>query len=146
MTKSADEKAIREIINDRSKALYAKNADLAFAHDGSEFVSFDLDPPLARVGDAARDRKNTEAWFATWKGPIGWEVRDVMIHADDHFAFACGLGHITGKKVEGNDVDLWVRFTNGFRKEGSDWKLIHAHTSTPFYMDGSNRAALDLKP
>ncbi|HSC61533.1 MAG TPA: nuclear transport factor 2 family protein [Rhizomicrobium sp.] len=146
MRKDADEKAIRDIIDDRSRALYAKNADLAFAHGGSEFVSFDLDPPLARAGDAARDKKGIEGWFATWKGPIGWEVRDVMIHADDHLAFAYGLGHITGTKVEGNDVDLWVRFTNGFRKEGGEWKQIHAHTSTPFYMDGSNRAALDLKP
>ena len=146
MRKDADEKAIHDIIDDRSRALYAKNADLAFAHGGREFVSFDLDPPLAHAGDAARDKKGIEGWFATWKGPIGWEVRDVMIHADDHPAFAYGLGHITGTKVEGNDVDLWVRFTNGFRKEGGEWKQIHAHTSTPFYMDGSNRAALDLKP
>lgn len=146
MTKAADEKAIREIINDRSKALYAKNFNQLVAHGGNEFVSFDLDPPLARTGNAARDRQGIEGWFATWKGPIGWEVRDVTIHADDHLALAYGLGHITGTKVEGNDVDLWVRFTNGFRKEGGDWKQIHAHTSTPFYMDGSNRAALDLKP
>jgi hypothetical protein len=24
--------------------------------------------------------------------------------------------------------------------------MAHEHTSTPFYMDGSNKAALDLKP
>lgn len=146
MTKTADEKAIREIINDRSRALYAKNADLAVAHGGREYVSFDLAPPLANVGDAARDKTGIESWFATWKGPIDWEVRDLVIHTDGQLGFAYGLGHMAGTKVEGNQVDLWVRVTNCFRKEDGDWKLIHEHTSTPFYMDGSNRAALDLKP
>jgi PhnB protein len=26
------------------------------------------------------------------------------------------------------------------------WKIVHEHSSTPFYMDGSYRAAVDLKP
>ena len=26
------------------------------------------------------------------------------------------------------------------------WKIAHEHTSVPFYMDGSFRAAVDLEP
>ena len=32
------------------------------------------------------------------------------------------------------------------RKIGGEWKMVNAHTSVPFYMDGSYKAAIDLKP
>ena len=34
----------------------------------------------------------------------------------------------------------------GFRKVDGTWKIAHAHTSVPFYMDGSFKAATDLNP
>ena len=43
-------------------------------------------------------------------------------------------------------MDLWVRTTLGFRKADGRWRVVHEHVSVPFYMDGSERAALDLKP
>jgi ketosteroid isomerase-like protein len=39
-----------------------------------------------------------------------------------------------------------VRATIGCRKVGNTWLITHEHASVPFYMDGSDRAALDLKP
>jgi PhnB protein len=39
-----------------------------------------------------------------------------------------------------------VRETLGLRKIDGIWKIAHQHHSVPFYMDGSNRAAVDLKP
>ena len=47
---------------------------------------------------------------------------------------------------DGGEVSLWFRITNGFRKENGKWKIVHAHSSVPFYMDGSSKACLDLKP
>jgi len=32
------------------------------------------------------------------------------------------------------------------RREEGDWRIVHEHTSVPFYMDGSLRPAFDLKP
>ena len=32
------------------------------------------------------------------------------------------------------------------RKIRGDWRIVHQHESVPFYMDGSYRAAVDLKP
>jgi SnoaL-like domain len=43
-------------------------------------------------------------------------------------------------------VDVWTRSTAVFRKEGGAWKVMHVHSSVPFYMDGSLKAAVDLKP
>jgi ketosteroid isomerase-like protein len=38
-------------------------------------------------GAGARDRSRLEAWFATWKGPIGWELRDAEIAVARDIAF-----------------------------------------------------------
>jgi hypothetical protein len=70
MTK--DEAEIRSIISGHAKAHYAKNADLLFGHSAQDFQSFDLAPPLQHKVDVAQARRDTEGWFATWKGPIGW--------------------------------------------------------------------------
>jgi PhnB protein len=138
-----DEAKIREMLNDYAKALYAKNAEQSFAHQAEDFMAFSLAPPLRHRGG---DKAGTEAWFATWKGPIGWENRDVKIAASGDVAFATSLGHITGTKVDGEQVDLWTRCTDCFRKIGGEWKIVNAHSSVPFYMDGSYKAAIDLKP
>jgi hypothetical protein len=55
----------------------------------------------------------------------------------------------TGPRVA--DPDYWrpwldSRATAGLRRTDAGWKITHEHTSTPFYMDGSGRAATDLQP
>jgi ketosteroid isomerase-like protein len=42
--------------------------------------------------------------------------------------------------------DLWFRETLGFRKIDGKCAITHEHKSVPFYMDGSFKAAIDLKP
>jgi len=39
-----------------------------------------------------------------------------------------------------------VRATVCYRKTDGKWMVAHEHVSVPFCMDGSNRAAVDLKP
>ena len=41
---------------------------------------------------------------------------------------------------------LWSRWTVGPRKVDGRWRITHEHRSTPFHMDGSLRAAVDLTP
>jgi hypothetical protein len=48
--------------------------------------------------------------------------------------------------AQGEKVDLWFRATLGFRKIDGRWKITNEHSSVPFYMDGSFKAAVDLKP
>ena len=40
---------------------------------------FDLAPPLQYLGAAASRKSDLEAWFKTWDGPIGYEIRDMKI-------------------------------------------------------------------
>ncbi|HEY8949247.1 MAG TPA: nuclear transport factor 2 family protein [Rhizomicrobium sp.] len=144
MTK--DEADIRRILDDRAKALYARNSDQLLASSTADSFSFDLDPPLQHKGNKADAKAGLEAWFATWKGPIGWENRDVTVFADGNIAFSTALSRISGTKTDGEEISLWFRNTNGYRKENGAWKLVHLHSSVPYAMDGSNKACVDLKP
>jgi ketosteroid isomerase-like protein len=56
-----------------------------------------------------------------------------------------GLNRMRSTKADGGHQDLWFRATLGLCKTGDGWK-VHEHDSTPFYIDGSGRAATDLQP
>ena len=73
-------------------------------------------------------------------------MQGFKITAGDEVAFAHGLIHMTGRKTDGEQVDLWFRQTVGLKLLHGAWKIVHEHDSVPFYMDGSFRAAVDLKP
>jgi PhnB protein len=138
-----DQAAIRAIFGDRTNALFGKVADLAVKHFAADAVSYDLDPPLQHLGP---DKGALQAWFDTWDGPIGWAMGDLAVDVGGDIAIARGLGHMTGTKTSGEKVDLWTRVTIGFVRRGAEWKITHQHNSVPFRMDGSFKAAVDLKP
>jgi PhnB protein len=139
------EAEIRGQIESWAAALRSKDVDGLIAHYTSDAAAADLAPPLWNVG-ARRLRENFEGWLATWAGPLGFEVRDLHVIAGADVAFARSSNRIYGTKNDGSSSDLWVRATICFRKVGTAWKVVHEHISVPFYMDGSFRAAIDLKP
>ena len=141
--RATEEGRIRTVIDDWSNALRTKNAAGVVAHHAPDYVHFSLAPPLISTGG---DTRGLEAWFATWQGPIGYEIRDLSITAGDDAAFCHSLNRMSGTKTDGAKPDLWFRLTLGFRKIGGEWKIAHEHESVPFYMDGSFRAAVDLRP
>ncbi len=143
--KGTDEAQIRQLIEGWAKALRGKDIDGVMSHYAPDILLFDLAPPLQYLGTDAY-RKNWEEWFATWQGPIGYEIRDLSITTGDGVAFSHSLNRISGKRTNGEDTDTWVRATACFRKIDGKWKVTHEHISVPFYMDGSGRAAVDLKP
>ena len=138
-----DKASIADKISEWSKAVSAKDAAKVATFFTSDVVSFDLAPPLRNVGF---DSSALEKWFTTWDGPIGYEVTDQEITVSDTLAVARSLNHMTGKKFDDEKVDLWTRSTVCFRKEGGQWKVFHVHSSVPMLMDGSGKAATDLKP
>jgi ketosteroid isomerase-like protein len=145
-TETTAQEQIRTLLNDRAAAITAKDARRAVAHLAPEVVSFGLAPPLRDAGDEARDPAGIEGWFGTWDGPIGYDIGELVIEAGDDVAFCHGLTHMTGTKTDGEQVDLWFRSTVGLRRTAAGWQITHEHDSTPFYMDGSGRAATDLRP
>ena len=107
-------------------------------------MSFDAVNPLRRVGsDAVRER--LEAWLASYRGPVGYELRDLHVSAGDGVAYGHSLNHITGTLEAGGDVDMWVRTTVCFRKLDGRWMVTHEHTSSPFDA-ATGTASVSLKP
>ena len=109
-----------------------------------DVVAFELVPPLALPRGAARDEgaRRRLAGFER----IAVEVRDLSIEADESVGFAHALHHLTGLRVTGAPMDLWLRSTLCFRREEDGWRIVHAHSSVPFYPGPDLKAAVDLKP
>ena len=138
-TGTDDEEQVRAVIADRVAAMRDRDAERFVAHYAPQIVKFDLPPPLVYTGPEARDAEALRAWFAGHPGgPVSYEVRDLTVAVGDDVAFCHSLNHL-GRA-------LWFRSTIGLRKIGGEWRITHEHNSTPFYMDGSDKAALDLQP
>lgn len=141
--KTTDEAQIRALIEEWADALRNKNASGVLAHYAPNLVHFSLAPPLLSTLSNA---EGLNAWFATWQGPIGYEIRNLDILVGDDVAFSHSLNRMHGTKTDGVKGDLWFRHTFGFQRIKGAWKIAHEHESVPFYMDGSFKAAIDLKP
>jgi uncharacterized protein (TIGR02246 family) len=142
---ASDQAQIQQLIDNWVRALRAKDVNGVMSHYAADVVVFDLAPPLQYKGADAY-RENWEAWFPTFRGPIGYEIRDLSIAASDDIAFCHSFNRITGTRTDGEKTDVWVRATVCCRKVDGSWKIVHEHQSLPFYMDGSHRAAVDLTP
>jgi uncharacterized protein (TIGR02246 family) len=138
-----NETKIRAAIEARATGIRNKNVEGVLTHFAPDTVNFYLAPPLQAD---APIKKNLEDWFATWDGPIGHEIADLHVAASDDVAYAHCLCRFTGTKTDGEKPDIWFRETLCFRQINGRWLITHDHESVPFYMDGSNKAAIDLKP
>ena len=104
-----------------TKALHDKKARALIALLANDAVAFDLAPPLQLGPNVMHDPAPLEEWFATWRGPIVSApfYRTIVVGGD--VAYASGLQHMTGTKVDGENA-------------------------VPFAMDGTDKALVDLKP
>ena len=139
----SSEAQVRSVVEAWAKAMRAKDADGVVAHWADDLVQFDLAPPLRIVGD---DPQGLKDWFASWRGQIGFAITELRVTASENVAFCHALVHLTGSRTDGSQSDVWFRETLGLRKAGGAWKIAHGHESVPMHMDGSFRAAIDLKP
>lgn len=144
-TRATAEAEIRELVERWLEAVRAKDIEGVMSHYTSDVLTFDIAPPLEYRGIDTY-RKNWEGWLPTFRGPVGYEIRDLSITASDDIAFSHSLNRISGTRTDGEETDVWVRVTVCYRKVGGKWMITHEHISVPFYMDGSDRAAVDLKP
>lgn len=140
-----DEDQIRQLVENWTTALRAKDIDGLMANYAPDILLFDLAPPLQYKGADAY-RKSWEAWLPTIQGPLGFDRRELNVTAGDNVAFSHSLNRITAKRTDGTDTDVWVRATVCYRKLDGKWTVAHEHVSVPFYMDGSYKAAVDLTP
>jgi ketosteroid isomerase-like protein len=121
-----DQADILALIDKMHKANYDKDAAGFVALFDTDAAVFNLAPPLVHHGINLQEK---QAWFDSWDGRIELEARNFDVTVSGEFAFCHGFMH-----------------TLHLKREVKGWKIIHEHTSVPFYMDGTQRAAFDLKP
>ena len=139
-----DEARIRELIEERVGAIRAGDVDALMRSHAPDVVMFDALKPLRYVGSEAV-RERAEQWLSWYRGPVGYEVRDLSVTAGEEAAFCHYLYRVTGTMTNGREVDMWVRSTLCFRKTDGAWMVTHEHTSVPFDAE-SGKASVDLKP
>ena len=137
------EKEIRGVLDKWATAIRKKDVDGVANQFSGESVRFYLAPPLQATVPL---RENLQSWFASFRGEIGYEMRDLQIFVSNEVAYARSFNRIVGTRTTGEKVDMWLRETFGLRKIDGRWLIAHAHESVPFYMDGNPRPALDLQP
>lgn len=143
--RSRDDTEIRQLIDGWTRAVRAKDVNGVTSYYAPDIVSFDLAPPLQYRGADAL-RKSLAEWFLTFRGPVGYELRDLSIAVGDSVAFYHSLNRISGARTTGEETDVWVRGTVCFRRIEGRWTVTHEHLSVPFEMEPPFKASLDLKP
>lgn len=146
MDSNAEIDALKQMVDARGTALANANVEAVVEPLAQDAVVYDLQPPLAFVGAAARDADGLHTWLKTWESPPRVELRDPQILLDGDLAVVYGLSRMRGKKIEEGLVDLWFRTTLVCRRSRSGWTIVHEHNSVPMKMDGSGLAAIDLEP
>jgi uncharacterized protein (TIGR02246 family) len=142
--RAADEARIRKLIEERVRAISAKDVDALMSAHAPDVVMFDALDPLRYVGsEAVRERAGQ--WLSWYQGSVGYEVRDLSVTAGDEAAFCHYLYRVSGTMTNGREVDMWVRSTVCFRKAEGAWVVAHEHTSVPFDAE-SGKASVTLKP
>lgn len=143
-SKATDEAQIRTLIENRVKAVRAKDVNGAMSNVAPDALLFDVVNPLQSIGaDAARKRAGE--WFSSFQGPIGYEMRDLSITTGDTVAFSHSLNRVSATTTDGKKLEMWWRATVCFRRIDGKWMVTHEHQSVPFDPE-SGAASLDLKP
>jgi ketosteroid isomerase-like protein len=141
---SKDEAEILAILETLRKAHRDHNAPLFAAQFAPNAEIYNLAPPLAHRGV---DLAEKQAWLDSWATPVTIDTRDFKVTISGDFAFCHGYMRMSGtKKGADHGVSFWMRETLCLERKGSDWQIVHEHTSVPFYMDASLRPAFDLQP
>jgi ketosteroid isomerase-like protein len=135
---------VRLLVDQRSEAIRAKDVARSTSMTTADYLLFDVVGPLQSKSAVAAG-KRAEEWFATFRGPIGYEIHDLQIVAGDGVGFSHGLNHVSATKIDGTSLDMWWRATVCYQQIDGNWRITHEHNSVPFDVT-NGMASLGLTP
>lgn len=127
----SDSDEIRSLLHLRIDALRRRDAATANACLAPHFVSFEVAGPLQLPADQATDDTLTQAWLDSFEKGPRVTMEELTVEADGTVAFCHSLNRLQGTRSDGQEVDITMRSTLGFRRLDGEWKIIHGHTSLP---------------
>jgi ketosteroid isomerase-like protein len=142
---SIDEAAIRQRLDMLVEAIRTRDLDGVKPIYAPDIVTFDVEPPLQRVGIAGKC-ENWEGVFTLFQAPVTYEIRGLTIVVGDDVAFTHSLNRLSGTLQNGTwNSGFWVRATLCLQKIAGTWRIVHDHASVPLDF-ASGRALLNLEP
>lgn len=127
-----------------AKAFEARDIETIVSLYSPDVVAYDVVPPLQYTGKEAY-RKDYLEFFSQYDGPTHVEYRDMRIMSGGDLGVIHGLERFTGKMKNGQQSDLWIRFTSIVRKTNGKWLIIHDHVSLPVDFE-TGKGVFDLRP
>ncbi|HEX3489387.1 MAG TPA: nuclear transport factor 2 family protein [Streptosporangiaceae bacterium] len=140
--------AVRDLLAAHAAAHAAREPERIMALYSANPVTYTLAPPLQQGPDTEYGTiDGLRRWMDTFDGPIRIDYQDPVVTAAGDVAFVHTLTRMTATPAGAPEsFSFWFRSTFGLRRQEDGWRIVHRHESTPFHMDGSFRAAVDLLP
>ncbi|MEU6421301.1 YybH family protein [Streptomyces spiralis] len=139
-----EEDAIRRRIDAIVQAIGSKDLEGLKQVYAVDVVSYDIDPPLQRVGIEAKLRNWANVF--TVFDRVTYEVRDLAVVLSDDLAFGYAFARLSGTLKNGTATNgMWVRVTYCFCKTDGAWLITHDHVSVPLDVRSGN-GVVDLEP
>jgi ketosteroid isomerase-like protein len=142
MDMTTPDRDIAAVLEAVRRGFAARDAGAITAFYTADAEIFDLAPPLSHAIDPA----GLAAWLAGWGGPVEQTPHGMTTTISGDAAFCHGLVRVDTETKEGEARGWWMRATICLARRHGQWRIVHEHSSVPFYMDGSFRAAIDLNP
>lgn len=120
---------LRRRIDELAQAIRDRDLERLMALYARDVVVFDVRPPLDTRGADAY-RQNFERWFASFEGPLSFELQNLRVVAGEPVAFCHYLALIVGPKP-GRVTGYWIRGTTCFERRDGEWLVTHEHISMP---------------
>lgn len=124
---------IRELTNEWERAVCAKDLDRIMSQYAADVLAFDAVGPLQFKGAEAY-RQHWQKCFEFCQGEGFFEISELGTHVSADLAYSHFLNHCGGTNEKGEMQTGWMRGTRCWRRQGSDWKVVHEHFSMPFDM------------
>jgi uncharacterized protein (TIGR02246 family) len=129
-TLSADETAIRKIVEDWADAVRRRDLPAVLLNHSTDMLIFDVPPPFSSRG--------IDAYAKTWEQFFGWavtpavfDIKEMAVTSGSDVAFVSAAMRCAGTESDGTRLDLDFRLTIGLRKIGGHWTIVHEHHSVP---------------
>lgn len=130
MGQTADETAIRKLLEDWAAAVRRNDLDGILRDHATDILMFDVPPPFESRGLEAYE--STWATFFRWaRLPVKFDIQRLEIVAGIEVAFAMAFMRCAGNEPDGRDRDLDFRLTVGLKKIEGRWTIVHEHHSIP---------------
>lgn len=135
---------LKSLLDSWEAANRARNIDAILDHYADDLVAFDAILQL--------QFKGREVYKTHWKaclemcpGPTTFEVHQLQQWADGDVGFGHFLCFCGGTDAAGNSHNCWMRATQGYRRIGGQWRIVHDHFSAPFDPE-SGKALFEQEP